>query len=66
MQYKGKLNAMQEGREKPYTVPKVFSRPSRTHPTLFLFPSTALWEKNRTNAVRHLFLRLLLGGFGEG
>jgi len=47
---------MQEEREKPYQAPKVFSRPSRTHPTHFLFPSTVLWEKNRMNAVRGLFL----------
>jgi hypothetical protein len=32
------FHAMQEGREKPYQAPKVFSRPSRTRPTLFLFP----------------------------
>jgi hypothetical protein len=37
---------MQEGRGKPYTAPKVFPRPSRTHPTLFLFPSTDPRKKN--------------------
>ena len=50
--YKGKfkcnansLNAMQEGRGKPHTAPKVFPRPSRTHPTPFLFPSTVPTEE---------------------
>jgi hypothetical protein len=47
---------MQEGRGKPYQAPKVFPRPSRTLPTLFLFPSTAPWKKNQMNAVGILFL----------
>ncbi len=37
---------MQEGREEPYTAPKVSSRPSRTLPTFFLFPSTVRWGEN--------------------
>ena len=36
---------MQEGREEPYKAPKVSALPSRTHPTHFLFPSTAPKDK---------------------
>jgi hypothetical protein len=43
---------MQKGREKSYTAPKVFLRPSRTHPTFFLLPSTVPKKKNRTKLGR--------------
>jgi hypothetical protein len=38
--------AEQEGRGKPPQAPRVFPRPSRTHPTPFLFPSTVQEEKS--------------------
>jgi hypothetical protein len=42
-------DAMRRGREEPYPAPKVSSRPSRTHPTQLLFPSTVRDPKNAPN-----------------
>ena len=51
---------MREGREKPYTAPKVFSRPSRTHPTFFLFPSTVPRERKRGRFMSTIFFAFFL------